>query len=203
MISKGLAKTRLRNLSKTLILQIDVMEKFRKLAHGYMSVVQVGRMFMQASGKLNMPFFMIEQNTKAFGKTATEILQVKHDKVKTFEKFKMSAYEVPEIRNEINLLKPENILIYGMEAHACVLQTSLDLLDEGYNVHAVVDGITSFNKLDRSVALLRLAKSGAIMTTSEAALIDIFRDSKSPDFKIFLNIVKGKLKIDNPITDLF
>ena len=202
MIPKTIRSTRLRNLSKTLILQIDVMEKFRKLAYKYMSPVQVGRMFMQASAQLEIPFFMVEQNKRAFGETAKEILQAKHPKVKTFEKFIMSAYEVPQIKSAIDDLKPDNILLYGLEAHACVLQTTLDLLDAGYNVHAVVDGITSFNKLDRSAAIVRMMNSGAIITTSEAALIDMMRDSKSPDFKVFLNIVKGKLKVDDPITEL-
>ena len=165
MLSKGLRSTRLRNLNKTLILQIDVMEKFSKLAYKYMSPVQVGRMFMQASAKLDIPFIMVEQNKRVMGETAKEILEYKHPKVKTFEKFVMSAYEVPAIKSAINELKPENILIYGLEAHACVLQTSLDLLEAGYNVHGVVDGITSFEKLNRSAAIARMMNSGVIMTS--------------------------------------
>ncbi len=202
MIKTALRRSRLDNLGKTLFLQIDVMEKFRKLTYKYDSLVSVGRMFMQVSDKLNVPFFMIEQNKKAFGETAHEILAVKHPRVKTFEKFVMSAYAVPAIQQAIRDLDPDNILIYGLEAHACVLQTTLDLRDAGFNVHAVVDGISSINKLDRAAAILRMSNSGAIITTAETVLFDMMRDSKSPEFKILLDVTKNKLKVADPLTEL-
>ena len=202
MLARGIRSTRLRNFDKTLILQIDVMEKFRKMAYKYMNCVQVGRMLMQASDKLNIPFIMVEQNKRVMGETAKEILELKHPKVKSFEKFIMSAYEVPEIKKAIDDVKPDNVLIYGLEAHACVLQTTLDLLEAGYNVHALVDGISSFKKVDRAAAIVRMMNSGAIVSTVEAALLDMMYDSKKPEFKVMLGIVKNKLNIEDPLTDL-
>lgn len=200
---KSLRSTRLWNPAKTLVLQIDVMEKFRKLAYKFPSVLMVGRLLMQTSAKLDMPFIMCEQNRRIMGETAKEILEVKHPKVQTYEKFVMSAYEVPAVKKAIDEIKPENILLYGLEAHACVLQSALDLMEEGYNVHAVVDGITSFHKLDRSAAIVRLMQSGAIITTSEAVLFDLMRDGKAPNFKIFLNLVKNKLKVEDPFSEVY
>eukprot|EP00826_Nyctotherus_ovalis_P051202 TRINITY_DN6387_c0_g1_i17.p1 TRINITY_DN6387_c0_g1~~TRINITY_DN6387_c0_g1_i17.p1 ORF type:complete len:146 (+),score=34.00 TRINITY_DN6387_c0_g1_i17:73-510(+) len=136
------------------------------------------------------------------GETAKEILEYKHPKVQSFEKFVMSAYEVPAIKKAIDDLKPENVLIYGLEAHACVLQTTLDLLEAGYNVHALVDGISSFDRVNRAAAIVRMMNSGAIVSTTETALLDMMYDSKNPNFKVNLGIAKGKLKIEDPLTDL-
>jgi nicotinamidase-related amidase len=51
-------------------------------------------------------------------------------------------------------------MLLGIEAHVCVLQTTLDLIEKGYEVHLLVDGISSQNVHDREVALHRLAQSG-------------------------------------------
>lgn len=195
---KGLAKTRLSVPSKTLFFQIDIMEKFRTLTYNYQSLVMVGRILMQTSHKFDIPLIMVEQNKKAFGETAKEILEVKHPKVIYFEKHIMSAYQHKELKDIITKLDPRNIVIYGLEAHACVLHTTLDLLDAGYNVHAVVEGISSISKLDRAAALHRISKAGGILTTTETILLDLVRDSKSQEFKTLLELVKGKLKVDNP-----
>jgi hypothetical protein len=189
------------NKNKVLFLQVDIMEKFRKLTYKYPNLVSVGRMMMQASEKFNIPLYMIEANKKQMGETAKEILEVKHKNVKQFEKFVFSAYEDPKIRAAIDDLHPDHVVIYGLEAHACVLLTSLDLLEKGYGVHLVVDGVSSINKLDRSVALSRLQSAGVTFTTSESLLLEIVRDSKGPEFKPMLELIKAKLKVTDPITE--
>lgn len=52
------------------------------------------------------------------------------------------------------------VMLLGIEAHVCVLQTTLDLLEKGYEVHLLVDGISSQRPHDRAVALHRLSNSG-------------------------------------------
>lgn len=54
----------------------------------------------------------------------------------------------------------DKVMLLGIEAHVCVLQTTLDLLERGYEVHLLVDGISSQRGHDRAVALQRMAHSG-------------------------------------------
>ena len=96
-----------------LFLQVDIMEEFRKLTYKYPNLVSVARMMMQASEKFNIPLFMIEDNKKAMGKTAKEILEVKHKYVQQFEKFVFSVYEDPKIRSAIYNLHPNHVIIYA------------------------------------------------------------------------------------------
>ncbi len=187
--------------SKTLFLQLDIMEKFRKLTYKYPSLVSVARMFMQASDKLHIPLMMVEASKRTMGETAREILEVKHPKVVQFEKYAFSCYDDPKIRAALAEMKPKDIVLYGLEAHACVLLSTLDFLKQGYNVHVVVDGVSSINKLDRSVALSRMGAAGATFTTSESVLLDLVRDSKTPDFKAVLEVIKGKIKVPDPLTE--
>lgn len=152
--------------SKMLFLQLDIMEKFRKLTYKYPSLVCTAHQFMQASDKLKIPLFMIEASKRTMGETAKEILAVKHKNVKQFEKFSFSCWDDPKIKSALLEMKPKDIVLYGMEAHACVLLTTLDFLNAGFNVHVVVDGVSCINKLDRSVALHRMSQAGASMVTT-------------------------------------
>jgi nicotinamidase-related amidase len=65
----------------------------------------------------------------------------------------------------------------------CVSQTVHDLLQRGLTVHVAVDAVESRNPLDREVALRRMERSGAILTTSEAAAFELLRDAAHPKFK--------------------
>jgi hypothetical protein len=64
-----------------------------------------------------------------------------------------------------------------------VLQTTLDLLDKGYEVHVLVDGVSSQRVNDRAAGLHRMAQSGAFLVTSEMALFQLMQDTKVPYFK--------------------
>ena len=77
----------------------------------------------------------------------------------------------------------KNVLIVGIETHVCVLQTTLDLLEKGYTVHIVVDGVSSQRLTDRATALHRLSQSGAFMATSEMALFQMMVNTSHPAFK--------------------
>ena len=62
----------------------------------------------------------------------------------------------------------------------------------GYSVHLLADGISSQNEHDRSVAIEKLLRAGANITTTESALFDLLRDAKHPKFKEMLSLFKMK-----------
>ena len=74
-------------------------------------------------------------------------------------------------------------LVCGIEAHVCVSQTVHDLIQRGLSVHVAVDGVASRKTHDRDVALSRMARAGAILTTSEAAAFELLEDARHPRFK--------------------
>ena len=81
-------------------------------------------------------------------------------------------------------------MLFGIEAHVCVQQTTLDLLERGYNVHLVLDGVSSIREHDRNVAIKRLSEAGAVTTTSESLIFELMRDAKHPKFKEVLEVIK-------------
>ncbi len=95
---------------------------------------------------------------------------------------------VPEVM--LKLSTPYTVIIVGIESHICVTQTTLDLLAHGHKVYILSDAVSSCNKEEVPIALNRLAREGAVVTTSESVLFEIMGDAKIDEFKAISGIVK-------------
>ena len=92
---------------------------------------------------------------------------------------------MPEFRERLKETGRKNVVICEVEAHICVLQTTLQLMEEGYNVYLVVDCIDSRNENDKLWESQEW-EAGAVITTYESVLYrEILQDSKADGFKRF------------------
>src|SRR5665648_933389 len=82
------------------------------------------------------------------------------------------------------------VLLTGIEAHVCVQQTALDLLEEGYQVFLVNDAVSSRDNTDKKYAQRRICEAGAVGTTYEAVLFELLGGAKEDGFKQISGIVK-------------
>ena len=82
------------------------------------------------------------------------------------------------------------IVVAGCEAHVCLLQTSLDLLDEEFDVWVVTDACSSRTERSRDAAFDRLAGAGAELVTTEMVAFEWLRSCEHPLFKEVLALVK-------------
>lgn len=86
-------------------------------------------------------------------------------------------------------------MLFGLEAHVCVQQTTLDLLERGYDVHVVVDGVSSQLVSDRAVAFARLQQAGAFLTTSESVLMELIRGKEHEHFKQISGLLRARPEV--------
>lgn len=82
------------------------------------------------------------------------------------------------------------MIIFGIETHICVTQTTLDLLALGHRVYIPVDGVSSINPEERGIALARLRDAGAVVTSSESLLFEILGDAGHEAFRAVSGLVK-------------
>jgi nicotinamidase-related amidase len=118
-----------------------------------------------------------------------ELVEVLGD-VKVISKAVFSALREPDFLLALRQSGRNQVLLTGIEAHVCVLQTGLDLLDAGYQVHAISDAVFSRTAENQQVALARLHDAGATVSSVEIALFELIRTSTHPQFKTISTLIK-------------
>ncbi|TDL29792.1 Isochorismatase hydrolase [Rickenella mellea] len=179
---------------RTAFFMCDMQTRFRSVIHQFDHVVATANKMLKIATILRVPVVVTEQNPLKLGKTLPELavqpLGALH--VGTFEKtlFSMITPQLEELLNSPEHNNVKSIVLFGIESHVCVLQTTLDLLERGYDVHVLADGVSSCNKEEVPWALARMRQAGAQITTSESAAFQLMVDSDHPDFRPFAAAIK-------------
>ena len=186
---------------ETALFVCDVQERFRSVIHGFPAVVDVAQRMVQAAPELGLAGIVVtEQYPKALGSTVSEVADVLGDgvykKVVAKTDFSMLVPDVKEILEKNGSLgQVKNVLLLGVETHVCILQTTIDLVDMGYEVHILVDGVSSQRIGDRAAALHRLAAMypGKVhIASSEMTMFQMMVNTSHPGFKAVSKICKGE-----------
>eukprot|EP00884_Botryococcus_braunii_P019934 jgi/Botrbrau1/6624/Bobra.104_2s0011.1 len=175
---------------RTILFVCDIQERFRSVIHGYPAVIDTARRLIKGAAAFNIPIIVTEQYPKALGSTVAELTDSLPPGTPVFPKKVFSMF-VPEVANLLAKHQQiKQVLLVGIETHVCVLQTALDLLEKGYEVHLVVDGVSSSRAWDRAVAVQRIMQAGGLLCTSDMALFQLAKSAEHPQFKVISNLVK-------------
>jgi nicotinamidase-related amidase len=99
------------------------------------------------------------------------------------EKTEFSCLRNKEFLKKLKNLKVDTIVIFGIEAHVCVLQTALDAVENGYEVHVVADAVSSRTEENRSIGLERMRQAGAFIDSTEIVLFQLLEKAGTPEFR--------------------
>lgn len=176
--------------TSTALFVCDIQERFRPIITGFPAVVDTSRRMIRGANILGLPVITTEQYPKALGNTVAELKDVLSANSPIVEKTKFSMLTADVASTLQQKSAISQVLLCGIEAHVCVLQTTLDLLESGYEVHIVVDAVSSQRSTDRAAGLHRAAQSGAFLVTSEMALFQLMQDAKADKFKEISKLVQ-------------
>ena len=126
------------------------------------------------------------------GVTIPELLPKNGFKI---EKMEFSLANIQEFLEELKNKKITNLIVCGIETHICIQQTVLDCLQTGFEVILISDAMGSRNRVDHEIALQRMTKSGAILTTTESIIFELCKTADRKEFKEIRNIIISKKKI--------
>lgn len=136
-----------------------------------------------------IPMIVNEQYKKGIGETIPSLRELT-DEYPHFEKTTFSCCGQDEGLSAIKASGKKFVILAGIETHVCVLQTALDLLEEGLQPVLVTDCVNSRKKKDNQMAIQRLIQAGVIPTTYESLLFELTVNAKNPVFKEISKLVK-------------
>jgi nicotinamidase-related amidase len=101
-----------------------------------------------------------------------------------------NARSLPKHLQKQAAKQPETVVLAGCEAHVCLLQTALDLLEEEFEVWVVTDACSSRTERNRDAAFDRLAGAGVELITTEMVVFEWLRTAEHPAFKAAQALIK-------------
>ena len=204
----------LLELEDSQLLLVDYQARLMPAIHEGPAVLANARRLVQMARLLKVPAFVTEENPESLGGTVAELQAlITQAGGKTFAKMSFSAVadglaellRPPARAPQGNarslpkhLQKPaqpaegrNTIVLAGCEAHVCLLQTALDLLDDEFEVWVVTDACGSRTERNRDAAFDRLAGAGAELVTTEMVAFEWLRSAEHPAFAEVLQLVKA------------
>jgi len=173
------------NANESALLIVDVQEKLMPAVHDGVNVLTQNIRLATIASLLGLPVIATEQTPEKLGPNHPDIKRL-CDRTLAKTHFDACVDGLPAAF----LPACKEVVISGCEAHVCVLQTAMTLLQNGYRVWVVTDATGSRKTIDRDAAFSRLAQAGAHLATLEMVAFEWMRDSRHPLFREVLKLIK-------------
>lgn len=181
---------RLLDRDAAVVVVIDVQEAYRDVLFEYARVARAVALLVRGAAVLGVPVIATEQYPKGLGHTVPEVAEHLPPDVTCIEKLSLSCCGAPLFTSTLARLRRRQVIVAGIETHACVNQTAHDLLAAGYAVHLPRDATSSRRRDDAAVAWEKMRDAGVVAATVESALLELVRTAESPDFKTLQRLLR-------------
>lgn len=176
-------------LNKTAIVLIDVQGKLADQMQQKDKLFSNINILLEAANILDIPIIWLEQLPEKLGATRAEITAQLSSHT-AINKCTFSGYQNSEFEQVIKDSDRTQFLLAGIEAHICVFQTAMDLLQQGRQVHIISDAVSSRSKQNKKIALNRLQQNGAVLSAVEMALFELMRTTEHDKFREIIKLIK-------------
>lgn len=168
------------------LLIVDVQEKLVPAIHEPEQLVGGCAWLMQVANVLAVPILVSEQYPIGLGPTVAELRGLVSPEA-FVEKVHFSCAAAPDCLRRLDAIARRQVVLAGIEAHVCVLQTALGLAQAGKQVFVVADAISSRNPQDATVGIARMRAVGVHVVTKEMALFEWAERAATTQFRLLSN----------------
>ncbi|MEO7992955.1 MAG: isochorismatase family protein [bacterium] len=189
---------------RTALLIVDIQPKLSRFIPRRDLVVGTVLRLITLASIYRLPVALTEQNVDKLGATEAPITEALHDPMlqvhmaaRPLNKLEFSAC-ASAAAEELVLTKLDRhqIILVGMETHICILQTALDLIANGRQVHLVTDGVGARGEENHLSGLARMEQAGCVLTNWESVCYEIATNAGDENFRRVLSeIMKANPRI--------
>jgi len=173
----------------TMLLIIDVQDRLYRVTHGKEALAGAIEKLIRGTRIFGIPLIVTEQYPRGIGPTIPEIAALL-DGVPVISKMSFNCLSEPAFLEAFRNINRRQVLIAGIESHVCVYQTTVDLLDRGYEVQIVADGVSSRTAWSRDLGIQRMRDEGAKITSAEMILFELVKTAAADKFREISQIIK-------------
>ena len=173
----------------TAALIVDFQERLVPAIADHEALMERVRILLRGLKALEIPMTVTQQYTKGLGETVPAMKEA----IGAFEPMEKTVFSAMGCDAFVEWVKAQGkktILVCGVEAHICVLQSIIDLIGEGYRVFIVADCVGSRVVYNKEYAIQRAVQEGAFVTTCEGALYEMTQGAGTPHFKAISKLTK-------------
>lgn len=165
------------------LLVVDVQERLAPAMSALPELKANLERLARAAAILDVPVTLSEQYPKGLGATLPDVRAAFGTRAAVFAKTHFSCARDPALAERIEQIGRSQIVLCGIEAHVCVLQTAMDLRSAGRNPSVVIDACDSRRPESKAVAQARLLASGISVLTTEMVIFEWLEQAGTPAFK--------------------
>lgn len=171
------------------LLVIDIQERLVSSIVDRDRLITNSSILLRMASELGMPYFVTEQYPSGLGRTIEEVASAMTDPSRRVEKSRFSA-AIDLITDQFVAWRRSCVIICGIEAHVCVLQTVLDLQEAGFHCFLCSDAISANQQGQIAPALRRMERAGAVTTGVLSVMYELIGDAAHPAFRSLLELAK-------------
>ena len=176
--------------AKSCLLIVDMQERLLPVIHEATRVADNCATLIEAAEKLDLPIILSEQYPKGLGPTVPEL---ENKNAMIFDKLAFSVWRNDTLKAHFKKMQDSGftqVIIGGVEAHVCVLQSAIDLRQAGFGVFVVADAVGSRKQDSVNLALSRLRHNGVEVINVEMAVFELAGKAGTPEFKALSALIK-------------
>ncbi len=180
------------NAKHSHLLVLDLQERYLPLmcSDHQAPLLRAAQILGATAEAFSLPTTVSEHIPQLFGETAAAIsTALAPAQPQRISKTSFSLAGLPDLAEALH--SAHDILLMGIEAHICVLQTGRDLLEAGHRVHLISDGISAKTEALKEQACAELYRQGAHFHTAEGLAFELLGDAKHPAAEKLSRLVMG------------
>ncbi len=171
------------------MLLIDVQGRLAESMHNKEKLYQSLQVLIEGMTILGVPILWLEQLPEKLGPTREEIAPLLEG-LEPIKKACFSCCRADGFEEKLTATGCRRVLLTGIETHICVYQTGRDLIEKGYEVQVVTDGVSSRTEENRMTGIQRLVQLGASPTSVEMILFELIGTAEDDRFRQIVKLVK-------------
>ncbi|HNX76381.1 MAG TPA: isochorismatase family protein [Candidatus Rifleibacterium sp.] len=173
----------------SILLISDVQKKCIKPIYKKEAMINNIKSLVSFAGMIGLPVVLTELSPQKFGGTIEELKKLV-PRLEPIKRSRYSCFGSEDLTLRLEAMNTNTLIVAGMETHISVCPTVLDALSRGYRVHVVLNATSSTKKVNWKVAIEKMRRAGAVITTMEIVIHEMIGRVDDPNYDKFMELAR-------------